>query len=114
MFNKFENNTFFDTVAYRISINLISIFYKYKTRRKPTYVVNILVDGIWGEWTGWSICSVTCEDGIQTRTRLCDNPPRAYGGDYCPGVDTEHKNCTMIPCPSKICVLTCIDTTPFM
>ena len=44
---------------------------------------------------------MTCEDGFQTRTRLCDNPPPAYGGDYCPNEDTQHKNCTMIMCPSK-------------
>jgi hypothetical protein len=45
---------------------------------------------------------VTCGDGNQTRTRLCNNPEPANGGQNCSGtnIDTETKICTGgAPCP---------------
>ncbi|KAK3089127.1 hypothetical protein FSP39_001055 [Pinctada imbricata] len=61
--------------------------------------VQCKVKGIWSLWSGWSECSVTCEDGIQTRTRKCNHPPPNFGGLQCPGSNTEQKNCTKRMCP---------------
>ncbi|CAH3124523.1 unnamed protein product [Pocillopora meandrina] len=43
------------------------------------------VDGKWGEWSDWGVCSRSCGTGIQSRFRDCDNPPPAHGGKQCPG-----------------------------
>lgn len=54
--------------------------------------------GIWGTWTDWSACSVTCGKGRVIRWRHC----RAAGG--CDGVETEmgEKACQLPACsPGK-------------
>ncbi|CAL1543545.1 unnamed protein product, partial [Lymnaea stagnalis] len=57
------------------------------------------VNGVWSLWSSWGDCSVTCEDGIQTRTRQCNHPRAMYDGAPCQGADTEHKPCTLDLCP---------------
>lgn len=59
----------------------------------------ITVDGGWSNWLDWSVCSVTCGHGVETRYRKCDNPyPRA--GGTCPGVSSEERKCHLNPCKS--------------
>ena len=55
----------------------------------------VTVDGDWGEWTPWEVCSITKCGGQQTRTRSCDNPAPAHGGCYCTGNghDTQGVTC---------------------
>ena len=48
--------------------------------------------GTWGQWSTWSSCSVTCDDGLRTRTRTCS----INGG--CSGADTEDEVCNMGTC----------------
>ncbi len=60
------------------------------------------VDGVWNKWSEWSACSVTCENGTQTRSRICDYPPPVNGGDACPENNMEEQACTEIPCPGKV------------
>ncbi len=57
------------------------------------------VDGSWSCWSPWSKCSVTCGGGHYMRTRTCNNPPPAYGGDICLGLHTEEALCNIQPCP---------------
>ena len=58
----------------------------------------------WGEWAPWSICSVSCGEGDQTRARQCNKPFPQHGGTHC-GANgskaTEKKLCHEISCPSK-------------
>ncbi|XP_053378626.1 coadhesin-like [Mercenaria mercenaria] len=54
---------------------------------------------MWSEWTAWSACDVTCENGTQTRTRTCSNPPPANGGLNCSGSATDVKECHKQLCP---------------
>ncbi|XP_046546208.1 uncharacterized protein LOC124256280 [Haliotis rubra] len=58
------------------------------------------VDGNWGVWTPWSVCSVTCSSGSRERSRLCDNPAAANGGADCVGQANETESCnTGVSCP---------------
>ena len=64
------------------------------------------VDGRWGAWPAdWGQCSVTCGDGVSTRTRQCNWPPALRGGTPCSGDHTDTKPCTMNPCPGTGCTL---------
>ncbi|XP_057292430.1 A disintegrin and metalloproteinase with thrombospondin motifs adt-1-like isoform X2 [Hydractinia symbiolongicarpus] len=61
------------------------------------------VNGMWREWSDFSICSVSCGNGTQTRTRQCIPP--SHGGLNCTGfqgdvTETETKPCyTNTTCP---------------
>jgi len=57
------------------------------------------VDGAWGAWTAWGTCSTTCGDGTHSRTKSCDSPAPAYGGQNCSGQGTESRRCNLKPCP---------------
>ena len=58
-----------------------------------------IVDGEWGDWSAWSNCSASCGDGIQNRTRSCDNPAPFNGGNPCSGNETETQSCNDGVCP---------------
>ncbi|XP_061420663.1 adhesion G protein-coupled receptor B1-like isoform X6 [Lethenteron reissneri] len=65
-----------------------------------TKVCNIAlcpVDGQWADWSKWSACSVTCENGTQQRSRECVGP--IYGGTECVGAGTENRRCDNNLCP---------------
>merc|ERR1711881_301626 len=57
------------------------------------------VDGVWGNWGSLSDCSLTCGGGVQHRYRYCDSPSPQYGGNNCPGGDSESTSCNVSPCP---------------
>ncbi|XP_077463990.1 hemicentin-1 [Stigmatopora argus] len=57
------------------------------------------VAGGWGPWLPWSPCSETCGKGMQSRIRLCNNPPPAFDGSQCEGTDTQTQVCKERPCP---------------
>ena len=71
------------------------------------------VDGVWSAWSPWGDCSVSCGDNAtQHRSRVCDSPKPASGGQECPGADNDSQNCDDLkPCPG-VCVgvHTCIHT----
>ncbi|XP_033937393.1 hemicentin-1 [Pseudochaenichthys georgianus] len=57
------------------------------------------VSGNWGSWLPWSPCSESCGKGMQSRIRLCNNPPPAFDGPQCEGTDTQTQFCKEKPCP---------------
>ena len=64
----------------------------------------ILVNGQWGNWEGWEDCTVTCGGGYQNRTRVCDNPAPAFGGNNCSDNGTnalETERCNENACLGK-------------
>ncbi|XP_023559876.1 hemicentin-1 [Octodon degus] len=61
--------------------------------------VIVQVHGAFSPWSVWGPCSVTCGNGIQTRSRLCNNPRPANGGKPCQGPDSEMRNCQNKLCP---------------
>ncbi|XP_053390870.1 coadhesin-like, partial [Mercenaria mercenaria] len=58
-----------------------------------------VVDGNWEQWSTWTSCDVTCDNGTQVRTRTCTHPAPANGGDDCTGPSAETIQCTRDLCP---------------
>ncbi|KAM6201811.1 SCO-spondin-like [Rhynchocyon petersi] len=52
----------------------------------------------WSPWTLWTICSRSCDVGIQWRFRAGTAPPAAFGGAECQGPSTETRFCSLRPC----------------
>ena len=60
------------------------------------------MDGVWGNWESWSQCTVTCGGGKTERTRECNNPAPASGGDDCEGDATQTRECNKHKCKGKL------------
>nr|XP_020478699.1 properdin-like [Monopterus albus] len=59
---------------------------------------NCPVDGSWGAWSPPGPCSVTCGEGLQLSTRMCNSPAPKYGGRLCEGSSARSSVCQS-PCP---------------
>ena len=59
-----------------------------------------IVDCVWGAWSVWETCSVTCGGGTQERNRTISQPALNNGTD-CVGNDTESKSCNNNGCPGN-------------
>ncbi|XP_071136604.1 coadhesin-like [Mytilus edulis] len=57
------------------------------------------VNGGLSEWSKFTACPVTCGGGTNTRTRACDNPTPAHGGNDCVGASSENRDCNTQACP---------------
>ena len=64
---------------------------------KPIFTVH----GEWGDWSSWATCSVTCGGGRKSRSRNCDSPAPAHGGNNCTGHETEGIDCNGEACPGR-------------
>jgi hypothetical protein len=59
-----------------------------------------IVDGMWGAWSSYGPCSVTCQassrrvSGTKTRTRTCSDPAPLYKGKPCVGSASQKLTCT--------------------
>ena len=59
--------------------------------------------GKWSRWSEWSEPAQTCGAGGRVeRTRRCDNPAPADGGEPCRGRDTDRKQVFLAPCRQSI------------
>ncbi|KAM9391749.1 properdin-like [Pholidichthys leucotaenia] len=52
------------------------------------------VDGIWGSWSSFAPCSVTCGVGIEVSLRQCNNPAPKHGGLACSGSSRKTRICS--------------------
>ena len=58
------------------------------------------INGNWGPWFEWGVCSVLCGVGLRERRRECANPPPRFGGLPCVGPMSNVADCdTGTPCP---------------
>ena len=62
------------------------------------------VDGGFTDWSNWTVCSVTCGGGNQTRNRTCSNPEPQNGGKDCVGDFEETQSCNTDTCPPGNCL----------
>jgi hypothetical protein len=55
------------------------------------------VDAVYGPWSEYSVCSLSCGGGLQTSTRTCTAP--LYGGVPCDPAQLERlRGCNSEPC----------------
>lgn len=73
-------------------------FYQTQNCALP-HIVLLIVDGHWSSWTPWTICSLSCDSGYQSRHRHCNNPPPSVNRPYCSGKPFEILNCSITKCP---------------
>ncbi|XP_030621020.1 hemicentin-1 [Chanos chanos] len=66
-----------------------------------TISLQVQVPGGYSDWQEWGPCSATCGEGIQERTRLCNNPAPANGGPPCEGPDVDYRKCQSSLCPGE-------------
>ncbi|KAL4235558.1 Hemicentin-1 [Mactra antiquata] len=59
-------------------------------------------DGGWSVWGTWSVCSLSCGGGIQSRSRTCSNPVPSERGQYCSGASIEVTSCNGDICPGLL------------
>ncbi|NXD83941.1 ATS7 metalloproteinase, partial [Halcyon senegalensis] len=57
------------------------------------------IDGGWGSWSSWAMCSRSCGAGVQSAERQCSSPTPKYGGRYCLGERKRFRICNVKPCP---------------
>ncbi|XP_022799542.1 SCO-spondin-like [Stylophora pistillata] len=57
------------------------------------------VHGGWSSWSGWTLCTKSCETGTQERSRSCTNPRPQHGGKSCQGSAKLVRSCNQQPCP---------------
>lgn len=65
------------------------------TRVKSIYLRRSIRPGDWSHWSAWSPCSVTCNSGTKTRTRICFKPDSRY---TCSGSNYEFSRCHKYAC----------------
>lgn len=51
----------------------------------------------WGPWLPWSVCSVSCGEGVRERVREC-LLPSGVGGVQCTGMVKEQSLCSLEDC----------------
>jgi hypothetical protein len=56
------------------------------------------IDCVWGQWSAWGACSVTCGGGQKVATRAIAIE-RDHGGVACTGETTKSDGCNPLPCP---------------
>lgn len=62
------------------------------------------MNGNYGPWSPWTLCSKSCAGGVRSRIRNCTNPVPEYGGKDCSalGEPQESEPCnTKKICPGR-------------
>ena len=62
------------------------------------------VDCKWNEWSNWTECSLSCDNGTQIRSRTFE--PALHGGNECEGPEVESELCNTQACPGKAYITT--------
>lgn len=69
-------------------------------------IQNCAIDCVMGEWGDWGLCSTTCEEGVQSRTRSPSTHAQ-YGGLACTETPLEEtQSCNQGECAHEPCAVT--------
>ncbi|XP_034746952.1 thrombospondin type-1 domain-containing protein 1 [Etheostoma cragini] len=103
-----ENETEFNCSVFYPGRNKYCFRFVFNFSRSPSpaqtcLVVHRSVES-WGPWLPWSVCSVSCGEGVRERVREC-LLPSGVGGMQCTGMVKEQslcslEDCVVLPSPS--------------
>ena len=73
-----------------------------KIETRKCFIKPCPVNGAFGNWSEYSVCSVSCGKGVQYRERKCDSPLPKYGGKDCDGLTRENRSCEEGECQGTL------------
>ncbi|KAM6907622.1 thrombospondin type-1 domain-containing protein 1 [Xenentodon cancila] len=103
-----ENETEFNCSVFYPGKNKYCFRFVFNFSRSPSPAQTCLVvyksAESWGPWQPWSVCSVSCGEGVRERVREC-LLPSGIQGMQCSGMVKEQspcslEHCTVLPAPS--------------
>ncbi|XP_044077748.1 thrombospondin type-1 domain-containing protein 1 isoform X2 [Siniperca chuatsi] len=103
-----ENETEFNCSVFYPGRNKYCFRFLFNFSRSPSPAQTCLVVHrsavSWGPWQSWSVCSVSCGEGVRERVREC-LLPSGVGGMQCTGMVKEQslcslEDCVVLPAPS--------------
>ncbi|XP_071317342.1 thrombospondin type-1 domain-containing protein 1 [Trachinotus anak] len=103
-----ENETEFNCSVFYTGRNKYCFRFVFNFSRSPSPAQTCLVvhrsAESWGPWQPWSVCSVSCGEGVRERVREC-LLPSSVGGMQCTGMVKEQslcslEDCVVLPAPS--------------
>uniref|UniRef100_A0A667XGK9 Thrombospondin, type I, domain containing 1 n=1 Tax=Myripristis murdjan TaxID=586833 RepID=A0A667XGK9_9TELE len=94
-----ENETEFNCSVFYPGRNKYCFRFVFNFSRSPSPAQTCLVvhRKSWGPWQPWSVCSVSCGEGVRERVRDCLLPSSA-GGLQCTGMVKEQSLCSLEDC----------------
>uniref|UniRef100_A0A667XGM9 Thrombospondin, type I, domain containing 1 n=1 Tax=Myripristis murdjan TaxID=586833 RepID=A0A667XGM9_9TELE len=96
-----ENETEFNCSVFYPGRNKYCFRFVFNFSRSPSPAQTCLVvhrsTESWGPWQPWSVCSVSCGEGVRERVRDCLLPSSA-GGLQCTGMVKEQSLCSLEDC----------------
>uniref|UniRef100_A0A8C4H4X2 Thrombospondin, type I, domain containing 1 n=1 Tax=Dicentrarchus labrax TaxID=13489 RepID=A0A8C4H4X2_DICLA len=99
-----ENETEFNCSVFYPGRNKYCFRFVFNFSRSPSPAQTCLVvhrsAESWGPWQPWSVCSVSCGEGVRERVREC-MLPSGVGGKQCTGMVKEQSLCSLEDCVSK-------------
>uniref|UniRef100_A0A8C2Z5Y4 Thrombospondin, type I, domain containing 1 n=1 Tax=Cyclopterus lumpus TaxID=8103 RepID=A0A8C2Z5Y4_CYCLU len=103
-----ENETEFNCSVFYTGRNKYCFRFVLNFSRSPSPAQTCLIETFslesWGSWLPWSVCSVSCGEGVRERVREC-LLPSGVGGMQCTGMVKEQslcslEDCVVLPTPS--------------
>ncbi|CAL8267984.1 unnamed protein product [Merluccius merluccius] len=96
-----ENQTEFNCSVFHPGKNKYCFRFVFNYSRLPSPAQTCLVVHrsieTWGPWAPWSLCSVSCGEGVRERIRPCLSRP-GVAGVQCPGMGKERSPCSLEDC----------------
>ncbi|KAI3373691.1 hypothetical protein L3Q82_022278, partial [Scortum barcoo] len=96
-----ENETEFNCSVFYPGRNKYCFRFVFNFSRSPSPAQTCLVvhrsAESWGPWQPWSVCSVSCGEGVRERVRAC-LLPSGVGGVKCTGMVKEQSLCSLEDC----------------